>query len=461
VTAFKVGVATDTGRVRSNNQDSNLVADSIQLFAVADGMGGHQGGEVASALAIQTLESSVTAPTQDNLVAGVKLANSVVFEKAAADPDLRGMGTTLCAIFLVEADGGEEIAWVNVGDSRIYLLRDSELMQLSTDHSLVEDLRRDGQLTDEEAAVHPQRNIVTRAVGIDPEVQVDSNTVIPYEGDRFLLCSDGLFDEVGTDQITATLDRVTDPTEAADALVHLANDHGGRDNITCVLVDIIDDGGRPAAASKALADDEDRTGSPPTRILPVVEDDADCVGAVARSATAASGPPPVGGDLPFGRSTNDFYGDLDRVKRRHITWRVVGFLLAVAVVLGVAFGAIGWYAKRTYFVDFNGTDVAIYQGQPGGLLVFDPELKAGTGLMRSELTDAERQAVSRQPSFGSLTSARTFTRNLEVAVADRQTPAAPTSTGTTATTGSTPTTPSTTPTTRAGGATSLSTTTTP
>jgi PPM family protein phosphatase len=176
----------------------------------------------------------------------------VIFEKAGADGELHGMGTTLCALRVVPgADGeGDELAWINVGDSRVYLYRDDQLIQLSRDHSLVEDLLRDGQLTEEEAAVHPKRNIITRALGIDVDVDVDGSTVIPFTGDRFLLCSDGLFGEVSNDQIAAVLRRLADPTEAADELVRLANEAGGRDNITVVIVEVVDDGGRSAAAAE-------------------------------------------------------------------------------------------------------------------------------------------------------------------------------------------------------------------
>ena len=243
-----MGSASHPGRVRTINEDSRLISDRLPLYAVADGMGGHQGGEVASAIAVRTLDESVNEPTLDALVAGVELANRHIRTHASADPSLRGMGTTLCAIVLLEDDEGqEEIGWVNVGDSRIYLFRDDDLIQLSDDHNLVAELQRDGQITDDQAAVHPQRNIITRALGIDSKVLVDSNTVLPYQGDRFLLCSDGLSDELNPDQIAATMRRLADPTDVADDLVRQANDHGGRDNVTCVVVDVVDDGDRAGA----------------------------------------------------------------------------------------------------------------------------------------------------------------------------------------------------------------------
>jgi protein phosphatase len=436
VTRFRVGAISDTGRVRSNNEDSKLVSEG--LYAVADGMGGHKGGEVASALAVETLSSTVASPTRDALIEAVHVANRAVFERAAESAELRGMGTTLCAIALVDSEldpDTQEIAWVNVGDSRIYLFRDGDLIQLSTDHSLVEDLRRDGQLTDEEAAIHPQRNIVTRALGIDADVSVDSSTVVPYTGDRFLLCSDGLFDEITADQITATLRRLADPADAASELVRQANEHGGRDNVTCVVVDIVDDDDRAATASAALAADPQAAAFAPRtadRRGDLAADDPDATRPQARVAPSGDD------DLPFGRQTDDLYSDLDRAKSRHVTWRVVAFVIALVAVAGVAVVAINYYATRTYYVDFSAEEVTIYQGQPGGVLFVDPSVSERTGLRRRELTEVERQAVAKRPSFGNLDDARSFTHNLEVRVEDRKAPPSTTTTAPTTTTTSAP-----------------------
>lgn len=281
MTEFRVGSATDVGQVRSINQDSLLVAPEASLFGVADGMGGHQGGEVASALAVEIvgegLDDDGTGGTLATVLAKVHEANDRIFTRSSEEASLRGMGTTFVAIALVrsataalpaagdadaatdEADAedgagdDEEVAWINVGDSRVYLLRDGELRQLSRDHSLVEDLRRGGQLTDEEAAVHPQRNILTRALGIDKTVDVDSGAVLPFLGDRFLLCSDGLYNEVDPGTIADRLGAIDDLDEAATELVRLANEGGGRDNITCVIVEVTDDDGRAARAAEAAA----------------------------------------------------------------------------------------------------------------------------------------------------------------------------------------------------------------
>ena len=251
MTILRAGSATDVGRVRNANEDSRLIVTDRSLFGVADGMGGHQGGEIASAMAVELAERHTTERSLDSLMEAARVANRAIFEKAGAEPELSGMGTTLVALTLVDGPEGEELAWINVGDSRLYLMRDNELRQLSDDHSLVEELVRDGKLTANEAAYHPKRNIITRALGIDVDVNVDGKTILPLAGDRFVLCSDGLFNEVTVDQITSVLRRLADPDEAAAELVRLANDGGGRDNITVVVVDVVDDGGRAAQIQAA------------------------------------------------------------------------------------------------------------------------------------------------------------------------------------------------------------------
>jgi serine/threonine protein phosphatase PrpC len=252
-TALRWGGATHVGRVRSTNDDNYMARDDIGLWAVADGMGGHRGGDVASAIASEAVGRSFAEHTVDGLVEAIEQANQAVYETAAGDPELTGMGTTMVALAVVDEDGDELLAVANVGDSRVYRYSVGELEQLTDDHSLVADLVREGSLSPEEAAVHPQRNIVTRALGVNDRVPVDILTVEPVAGDRFLLCSDGLFNEVAEPGIAAVLRRVDDPGEAAAELVHLAVDSGGRDNVTVVVVDVVDDGGRAGEASDALA----------------------------------------------------------------------------------------------------------------------------------------------------------------------------------------------------------------
>jgi protein phosphatase len=234
---LRPGGATDTGNVRVTNQDRLLVDGD--LVAVADGMGGHQAGEVASQLAIQVLREGFAAdPTATGLVAAVHAANRAVWESGEADPGLRGMGTTIAAVALVTDDGEERLAVVNVGDSRAYLLHDGELRRLTADHSLVAELVRAGQISEAEARTHPRRNILTRVLGVAEEIEPFVAWAAPVRGDRLLLCSDGLFNELDEPEITAVLTTVAEPGAAAGRLVELANDHGGNDNITAVVLDI-------------------------------------------------------------------------------------------------------------------------------------------------------------------------------------------------------------------------------
>ena len=235
---FRWGGASDEGRVRAINQDSLLATTG--LYVVADGMGGHRGGEVASAIAVDTMAETETPATVRAVVEAVEAANRAIFDRSSAEAELHGMGTTLCALALVRTESGREgLAVVNVGDSRVYRHADGLLEQVTEDHSMVEQMVRDGLLTPAEAETHPQRNILTRALGIDPRLSIDVWILPVRSGERFLLCSDGLFNEVEPDAIARVLATLADPVEAADELVELANDAGSRDNVTVVVVDVV------------------------------------------------------------------------------------------------------------------------------------------------------------------------------------------------------------------------------
>jgi PPM family protein phosphatase len=238
VTVLRSGSATDVGRVRTINQD--LPLERPNLFAVADGMGGHVGGEVAARVAVETLEQAFErAPTMTGLRDAFSEANTAVWHESQANAELRGMGTTLTAMALVGSPGGGDLlALANVGDSRAYVFTDGELIQVTDDHSLAEERMRHGEMTEEEAAVHPQRHILTRALGVSSEVETDMWELELRAGDRVLICSDGLSNEVETDDMASVLRAVPDPQEAAQRLVEVANEHGGADNITVVIVDV-------------------------------------------------------------------------------------------------------------------------------------------------------------------------------------------------------------------------------
>ena len=227
---------TDVGRVRSANEDSFVLDDAAGVFAVADGMGGHQAGEVASATAIDALRSGLQeGRALDDVIVS---ANTAVVSRASADPALRGMGTTLTAAVL---DDGPVLVIGHVGDSRAYLLRAGEFAQLTVDHSVVAELIAAGQLTEAEAEIDPRRAMITRALGIDVDVEVDLIPVTLVVGDRFLICSDGLTTMLRDDAVADVLRTETDRVRAATELVDAANEAGGVDNITVLLLDVVDD----------------------------------------------------------------------------------------------------------------------------------------------------------------------------------------------------------------------------
>ena len=238
MTVLRSGSATDVGRVRTINQD--LPLERPNLYAVADGMGGHVGGEIAARVAVETLERAFErTPTVAGLLEAFTEANAAVWQESQANTDLRGMGTTLTAMGLVgRPDGPDVLALANVGDSRAYVFSEGRIVQVTDDHSLAEERMRHGEMTEAEAAVHPQRHILTRALGVSAEVEADMWELELRTGDRVLLCSDGLSNEVGMDEMAEVLGSVDDPGEAAHSLVDLANEHGGADNITVVVIDV-------------------------------------------------------------------------------------------------------------------------------------------------------------------------------------------------------------------------------
>lgn len=276
---LRMAAGTHVGVTRQVNQDSYATAPGLAV--VADGMGGHRGGEVASAIAAKEMISRFDAPELDALVTGVGHANRRILDEAAADPKLHGMGTTVVALGLIDVADGVALGAINVGDSRMYRLTGNVLEQLTEDHSLVEALVREGRITAAEAKVHPQRNIVTRALGVIEHVEVDSFHFVPKIGDRYLLCSDGLFNEVDANTIAAILATEADPEAATQKLIAAANEGGGRDNITTVIADVVaaEDASMPskaqALASLAVVDEGDPTNEQAAIIIEdKAEDDA-------------------------------------------------------------------------------------------------------------------------------------------------------------------------------------------
>ncbi len=227
------GSATTVGKVRTHNEDSLFVAPP--LYVVADGMGGHRAGEVASELAVQTISQLAPGyPNAPMLEAAVEEANLAVYDMACNNVKRKGMGTTVTAALLQDA----RLVIAQVGDSRAYLLHHGTLQQLTRDHSLMQDLIDAGEITAEQARIHPQRNYITRALGTAPTVQVDTYDLNVSPGDRLLLCTDGLSGMVNDHDLADTLSAVADPQKCVDALIRQANEAGGHDNITAIVVDV-------------------------------------------------------------------------------------------------------------------------------------------------------------------------------------------------------------------------------
>ncbi len=348
------GALSDIGLHRKANEDTFVVRPP--LYAVCDGMGGANAGEVASGLAAETLAAEVARGTP--LHAAAEAANAAVFQRAHDNLEQTGMGTTLTA-FVLE---GDTARFAHIGDSRAYLLRDGVLRQVSDDHSLVGEMVRDGRLTEEEAAVHPHRSILSRALGTEPSARIDEFTEDLLPGDVLLLCSDGLSGPVTADAIKVALTR-SDPQAAAERLILEARRQGGPDNITAVVVRV-DEGPHGEGEETTLvvqpADPEadEATGELPFVIAgPELEEPAgDAADALAVEAAAlrAEG----GAEVPAGPTA-------DAARRRKRSVRRLGVVAVLLAVLTVALGAGAYSLSTVYYVGVDEGTLTIYSGLPG------------------------------------------------------------------------------------------------
>jgi protein phosphatase len=366
---------TDTGRQRRDNEDNAFVR--APLFVVADGMGGAQAGEVASKLAVEEFHEALPdeGSAEERLTGRIRAANRRIYELSRTEHEHAGMGTTLTAAYL----DGDTLAVAHVGDSRAYIFREGELARLTQDHSLVEELVRQGKLTEEQAAEHPQRSIITRALGIEGDVEVDTWTYPMRAGDVVLLCSDGLTSMIGEDQIVRILGGEPSLERAADQLIGAANDAGGRDNITVVLFRLEEVGG----GDGDVADEPTVMGMEPPPDA-VAEDEA--------AEHAASGPPTASPSARGDRGgvmtapPPQLYTQRERTspklartqgrpdsrgRRRRRSDRFVKPVAALIAILAVVFvvGGGAYLASREYF--FVGTNsngiVTVFRGFPYSL----------------------------------------------------------------------------------------------
>ena len=433
------GAATDTGQVRDGNEDSYLVDRRLELFAIADGMGGHRAGEVASAIALEGLQAAVDSGIE--VADAVGRANTAVWDKASGDTSLAGMGTTLTAAW----SDGTTMTVAHVGDSRAYLLRDDTLQRVTVDHSLVEELIRDGKLTEEQAAVHPQRSIITRALGVDSSVDVDVYSLVLQPNDRVMLCSDGLTSMVRANGIAEILRREADPTAAANALVDAANEAGGDDNITVVVLDALADGIDPLPRSVAAAinptsanvtaRDAGNTEVVAPAAITVVTTSTSLDTTGADTADAEPDPERLPRDTARFRDPKPGRWRAGRRAGRGVG-RVLLFTLPIVIIVGIALGTIRWYAQNSYFVAFDKQhQVVIYRGRPDGLLFWNPEVVDATHIDKTALTPLVADKVqNRKDDFNSLSEAKAFLKR----------GIAPTSSSSTSTTSTTAATTSTT-----------------
>ena len=376
---LKWGATTDVGMVRQQNEDAFLAEEN--LYVVADGMGGHNAGEVASELAVTTVKAGAKSGihSMEQFRELVQQANTAIYTASLDDSTQSGMGTTLTALAVVP---GEEprVLVANVGDSRTYLFRQGVLTRLSIDHSYVQELVNEGIITPEEARVHPRRNIVTRAMGIERSVMVDVFSHMVRTGDRIVLCSDGLVDEVADVEIATVLQQHTDPQETAEALVMVANANGGRDNTTVVVVDILDDISEPVELPEA-----DTTGQMP-------------------AVTESHPPVAIGG----------------RKKKSKVG--VVLFWSALTAIVISAFSIMGVYARSGYFIGFdNSENVAVYRGRPGGWLWFQPTIDTQTELAGDELPEDILRDVAMNRTFTSSSQAQKYLSLVKIAIIDATT----------------------------------------
>ena len=391
---LKWGASTDVGMVRQQNEDSFLAEET--LFVVADGMGGHNAGEVASALAVTTLKAGARLgiDTTEDFRELVQQANSAIYTASLDDSTQSGMGTTVTALSIVE---GEEprVLVANVGDSRAYLWRSGALSRLSVDHSYVQELVNEGIITPEAARVHPRRNIVTRALGIDRSVNVDVFTHFVRTGDRIVLCSDGLVDEVADVEIARVLGQHTDPQETAEALVMVANTNGGRDNTTVIVVDVLDDISEPIASSA------------PDNTAPMQSPSVDAID----SGLVGAG-----------------VGSAGVVKKKNRIGMVLFWTALVAIVLS-GITVVGVYARSGYFIGFDkDSRVAVYRGRVGGVLWFGPTVDTQTTLLGEDLPEDVLRDVALNRTFTSSTMASKYLALVRIAIIDATTTTSTTST---------------------------------
>lgn len=403
--AYESAVGSHVGMVRANNQDSGFAGD--HLYLVADGMGGHAGGDVASAVAAHSVADLDVPPagdpraTAETLRKAVLAANKEVRAQVKQRPQLAGLGTTFTGFIPV----GDRLALAHIGDSRLYLLRDGRLRQITSDHTFVQRLVDAGKITEEEAKTHPRRSVLMRVLGdVEVSPEVDTEILDTRPGDVWLLCSDGLCGYVDDDDIEKIVRRRSSLQSAVDALIDKALAHGAPDNVTVVLVETIDDPGEnnrieygPRFVGSAANAPERRDGSTSTARNRIM-------------GRRTLRKPPKVEESHFEPHVDEYLAELmaetrRRNWRRRITW-AVGVLAIIAAICGALFVGYQWTQSR-YYVGTDGDTVIIYRGVQQDLLSLSlHSVEEDTEIPLSELTGFERSRIENGVGAGSLEDAR-------------------------------------------------------
>jgi PPM family protein phosphatase len=394
---------TDTGRQRRDNEDSVYARPPV--FVVADGMGGAQAGEVASQIAVEAFEQGLpdSGSPEERLASRVREANQRIHELSRAEQEHEGMGTTLTAAYL---DDDSHVAIAHVGDSRAYLFRDGELKRLTQDHSLVGELVRRGKLTEEQAEEHPQRSIITRALGPEPSVEVDTWSYPVRDGDILLLCSDGLTSMIPEEKIGEVLESSATLEAAGDRLIREANEAGGRDNITVVLSRLEDVDGSQHLDAPTIAGTAGSAPRPgPGR--------AQAVATSPRTAAPMSRVPVAGAPTARRPSTPR------RPQRRFV--KPLAALLATVIVVGLLLGGGYLASRQLYFIGTNQQGVVtIYRGLPyelpAGIRLYETVYVSG---VPASLVPADRRGSVFNNQLRSQSSAIALVRALELGQVSR------------------------------------------
>jgi protein phosphatase len=390
---------TDTGRQRRDNEDNAFAR--APMFVVADGMGGAQAGEVASKIAIEAFEHGLPdgGSAEERLADCVKAANRRIYERARAEHGRAGMGTTLTAAYLDDAC----LVIAHVGDSRAYMFRDGSLQRLTQDHSLVDELVRRGKLTEEEAAEHPQRSIITRALGPEPSVEVDTWRYPVRAGDVLLLCSDGLTSMVPEERVTEILASLQSLEAAADQLIGEANEAGGRDNITVVLFRLEEVSARGAGEKATMVNvpavQSAEAGRPAS-----TEPERPAVAVATRPRTAPVLPP---------ERAREALAEPPRSRRRA---KVLAALVAAVIVVSLILGGGYLASRQLYFVGTNAQGiVTIYRGLPydlpAGIHLYEMFYVSG---VPASLVPADRRSQVFDNRLRSQSDAQNLVHDLEL-----------------------------------------------